>query len=134
MTYYVITNGTYSDYSICAVTSDKEKAERLKVLYSDKYDEAYIEEYEEADDSDFYSKKDSTDLIFSVEKVLGPSKLSIENCFFGREDSYTYSVELNDVVDYGMYTQVYVSAKNEEEAFKKAADIFAKYEAEKEGL
>lgn len=35
MEIYVITKGTYSDYHICALTLDKEKAECLKKIYSD---------------------------------------------------------------------------------------------------
>lgn len=47
MKYYVITSGCYSDYHICAVTSDANKAEILRRLYCDGYDVAQIEEFEE---------------------------------------------------------------------------------------
>ena len=43
---YIITRGCYSDYEICAVTLDKDRAERLKQLYSNRIDEAEIEEWE----------------------------------------------------------------------------------------
>lgn len=43
---YIITRGCYSDYEICAVTLDKDRAERLKQLYSNRMDEAEIEEWE----------------------------------------------------------------------------------------
>ena len=43
---YVITRGCYSDYEICAVTLNKDRAERLKQLYSNRIDEAEIEEWE----------------------------------------------------------------------------------------
>ena len=46
MKVYVITRGTYSDYSIYAVTLDKKQAELFKARYSDEWDEAHIEEYE----------------------------------------------------------------------------------------
>ena len=42
---YIITKGDYSDYHICAVTADAELAKKLKKLYTDRYDEASIEEY-----------------------------------------------------------------------------------------
>ncbi|MBR0417913.1 MAG: hypothetical protein IJI66_01945 [Erysipelotrichaceae bacterium] len=32
---YIITNGEYSDYHICGVTLDKEKAEMMKRFYSE---------------------------------------------------------------------------------------------------
>ena len=31
---YVITKGQYSDYHICAVTMDKDRAERMRKLYN----------------------------------------------------------------------------------------------------
>lgn len=43
---YIITRGCYSDYEICAVTLNKDRAERLKRLYSNRIDEAEIEEWE----------------------------------------------------------------------------------------
>ena len=46
MIVYVITKGCYSDYHICEVTTDKNKAEKLVRLYSDSYDNAKIEEYD----------------------------------------------------------------------------------------
>lgn len=46
MKVYVITAGVYSDYHICCVCIDRETAERRKKLFSDKYDEAEIEEFD----------------------------------------------------------------------------------------
>lgn len=52
MIVYVITKGCYSDYQICGVTLDKNRAEKLVKFYSDGYDDARIEEYDtEAEDS-----------------------------------------------------------------------------------
>lgn len=48
-TVYIITAGSYSDYHICGVTLDKDKAERMKVLCICHYGEnegVSIEEYE----------------------------------------------------------------------------------------
>lgn len=51
MIVYVITKGCYSDYHICGVTFDKDRAEKLVKFYSDGYDDAEIEEYDtEAED------------------------------------------------------------------------------------
>jgi len=44
-TIYVVTDGDYSDYHICGIFSDPEKAEEAKNLYSGNRDEARIEEY-----------------------------------------------------------------------------------------
>lgn len=46
MTVYVITKGAYSDYHICGVALDKEKAKFLKKVYSGSWEDAYIEEYD----------------------------------------------------------------------------------------
>lgn len=46
MTVYVITKGNYSDYHICGVALDKEKAEFLEKVYSDSCESAFIEEYD----------------------------------------------------------------------------------------
>ena len=46
-TIYVITKGIYSDYHICAVATDKTRAEELRLFFSDQYEEANIEEYED---------------------------------------------------------------------------------------
>lgn len=52
MKIYAITKGTYSDYHICALTVNKEKAEHLKKLYTDEYDEAFIEIFEDGEGSE----------------------------------------------------------------------------------
>lgn len=54
MTVYIITKGEYSDYHICAVATTQERAEQLKKMYSDSYDEANIEEYETDIPSNIY--------------------------------------------------------------------------------
>ena len=44
---YVITAGSYSDYHICAVSLDPQKAEVLAKFYTEHgYDQAGVEEYE----------------------------------------------------------------------------------------
>lgn len=56
MKVYVITQGAYSDYHICAVTDDLERAKKLQLIFSDSYYEAVIEEYEMDDYGDNYVK------------------------------------------------------------------------------
>lgn len=46
MKVYVITQGIYSDYHICAVTLDAQEAERLRKVYDESGDRARVEEYE----------------------------------------------------------------------------------------
>lgn len=55
MKIYAITQGEYSDYRIRAITTNKDKAEKLRDIYTDRYEydvggtEAYIEEFEDGE-------------------------------------------------------------------------------------
>ena len=49
MKVYVITQGYYSDYHICAVTLDKQEAERLRKVYDETGDRANVEEFDTED-------------------------------------------------------------------------------------
>ena len=46
MKVYIITSGSYSDYHICAVTLDPDRAELLEKYFSSAFDPARIEEYD----------------------------------------------------------------------------------------
>ena len=49
MKVYVITQGYYSDYHICAVTLDEQEAERLEKVYSETGEPATAEEFDTED-------------------------------------------------------------------------------------
>lgn len=56
---YIITSGEYSDYSIRAVTLNKDKAELLKKMYMAKgYNYVEIEEWEEDDTGVVFTQKE----------------------------------------------------------------------------
>lgn len=128
MIVYVITKGEYSDYGIEAVTLEKEKAEELKRLYSDKWNEAMIETYDTDDyyakNGGFYSvrigKKSAIEVrkINSVIPVDDRNKVSLRHDWRTNRENYF----------------VYVKAKDEEHAKKIGADLVAKYKAEKQGI
>lgn len=128
MIVYVITRGEYSDYGIEAVTLEKEKAEELKILYSDSWYDAMIETY---DTDDYYVENGR----FYEVRIGKSSVINI------REIGYIVSVEdRNKVIlirnrktnedDYA----VFVKAKNEEQAKKIGADLVAKYKAQQQGI
>lgn len=119
MKIYVITKGEYSDYHICAVTDDKEKAEILANRFSDHWDEAGIEEYD-TDDCEIIIKQKN---IYECGKDKETNKISISKV--------NYINDENVVKEYSKYFLVYVRADNEEQALKIASDQFAKYRAEK---
>lgn len=138
---YVITKGCYSDYGICAVTTDKAKAEELRLFFSDKYDDANIEEYEDgqtglSDKSlnvvhpfvvtgQRRNLEQNKDLISSVRqytKILYPGEM------FETEMSYRIADDRSDWLD------LFVLAPDAEHAKKIWYDTWAKLNAEILGL
>lgn len=128
MTAYVITKGEYSDYHICAVTLDKDKAEQLKKLFTDEWHDAYIEEYEV--DSHF-----PIDFpYFIVDKYS--DRIDVEEI---QTDNYACEYDYGVVRkchsrDNKVFYSVCIKAKDKEHAEKIALDKIAKYKAEKLGL
>lgn len=136
---YLITAGEYSDYSVLAVCSTREKAEHFcEVLnrnggrYGDKAD---IEEYPvdsiPIEDLDIpvwcVGFKGKPLYVSDVRKCDRGGALDINKFnpyrvhdFFASRGGSMYAVD--------------VMAETEEEAIKKASDYLAKYRAEKEGL
>lgn len=120
---YVITKGRYSDYHICAITMDENRAERMKKLYSDRYDEARIETYVLDEDK-------TTGSIYYVEfENDGPAAVRMNE--YTEYDNY----DNGPVVD-SWYNpiRVYVRAKDEAYALKVAQDKYAEWKAEKAGV
>lgn len=132
MKVYVITKGSYSDYGICAVAIDHQKAEVLRQLCSDKWDEAFIEEYDTDEFVPVFERKLPYRVWFdasgSVEKVelqsLEYFKTGVDKQFVWDKVNETHRVR----VTVGLY------AENEERAIKVAAEKRAEYIAEEFGL
>lgn len=122
---YVITKGEYSDYHICAVTLDEDKAEPLKKLFTDEWHEAYVEEYEV--DAHF-----PIDYPYFLVYKYSDGRIDIketETC------DYDYGVvrKCHNNKD-GTFYVVSLKAKDKDHAKKIALDKIAKYKAEKLGL
>lgn len=132
MKVYVITKGAYSCYHICAVATDKKKAEILRKAFSNSSDKATIETYE-------------TDQ-FMTEIESG---LKLYSCSMRKDnDTFisTYNLDLEYVCpkDFKVREykkgfmapgyEVYVWAKDEDYARKIAADKIAEYKARKAGI
>lgn len=114
MKIYIITKGSYSDYHICNVTTDYEKAKRYKEAYSDNWG-ACIEVYEDGENG-----KDN--YCWAYDPVSNTAEISEYN-----EKKIMKNRE-------GKICCVYVYAPDEKHAIKKAQDIIAKYKAEQAGL
>lgn len=139
MKVYVITNGEYSDYQICAVTLDKEQAELLKIRYSDKYDTAYIEEYDtddykmEVDDIYKHMYRISFNINHEIASCCTCSYINVKH---GEVDDrstwFKYSDSRRSCFNYNV--TVFVEAEDEDHAKKIAKDIYMKWLAEQNDL
>lgn len=117
MKIYAITKGCYSDYHICALTTSKSKAKKLQEIYSDKYNEADIEEYEDGEGEELRL------LWFCDKNGLNPEVRD----YYGEEEKI--------LIDrFGEICGVYIYAKDAGHAEKKAHDMLAQYQAERIGL
>lgn len=123
MKIYVITKGFYSDYHICAVTTNEEKAEKLKKLCTDDLDEAEIEIYEDDETSD--EPNVFWDYYYETNNV------AIYEYSFSNYDEIREEVFQNKD---GTITRARVFAKDAEHAKRKAQDMIAMYKAEKAGI
>lgn len=136
-TIYVITKGSYSDYHICAATTDKKRAEKLKELfYNDGSmypDDVYIEEfvdgtYDDMLDRGFEAFEIWFDSEYRINRVSPQSRLTME---YTDDDEWNVVIKSSNeraVLPY----RVYVQARDEEHARKIAQDIMAEYKYRKE--
>lgn len=125
MKVYIITKGEYSDYHICAVATDKEKAEALREKFSDHYDNAEIEEY----DTDDYGEILRYKSLYFCAYYNNSDDIVVE-----RNQCWDYPFNDYKVRETKYGLMVYVNADDYEMALKKASDKFAQYRAEVLGL
>lgn len=145
MKIYVITKGEYSDYHICAATTDKKIAEFLKKVATTKGygGEAYIEEFE---DCAYLTPIEGTIYKVSISYdndgrqyscrakeayYLGDKR--IDNDIIFQEEGYINKVIKEFGIDYICYN-VYIVSDSEEKAEKIGIDMIQKYRAEEMGL
>lgn len=122
MIVYVIETGEYSDRHICAITDDKEKAEKLKLIFTTDWEEARVRTY----DTDAYNKiVDEEYHAFSCYEKNGEVKVFelISYDLFDGEMSEGRGIIRCDVL-----------AVDEEHAKKIFCDRLAEYKAQKEGI
>ena len=135
MKIYVITKGSYSDYHICAVTTDEKQAEKLAKLYTDNWDDAEVEEYETDDYTDELKDFNDSRLPYRVTftfvgDVHRVSRQGLED-FEPRVDV----IQTGDVIRLkDAYISVQLYAPDEEAAVKIAAEKRAEFLAIKSGI
>lgn len=124
MIVYVITKGSYSDYHICAVTTDKNRAKKLKRIYTDSWDKAYIEKYDTGKTDEMVDKDYKC---FACYDMPNGIEVKLEN-----PDYHIDKTRIEK--DWGGHYFCYVLAVDEEHAKKIFCDKLAEYKAQKEGI
>lgn len=119
---YVITRGNYSDYHICAVTLDKNRAEKLREMFSDRWNKAEIEEYT----LDEEIKRHKYGVMFDVK---GAFKRFYADDYHLYDDGF-----IDDWNDDDGGITVWVESADEAHALKIAQDRLAEYKAKKAGI
>lgn len=121
---YVVTKGSYSDYSIITATLDEEKAKKLAEKFSDEWDTAEVEVYE---DSDIYFKP-----VWFVKFDTNGDVYEVSR----EEDSCEYAYQcIGDIRrDVRGRVMTYVSADTSEKAVKIASEKYAAFVAKEKGL
>lgn len=123
---YVVTRGEYSDYHICAVTLDKQRAKKLAKMYSSSYDTAFVETWETdtaADDNAINGRH---------QYIVHLYKSGNTDCFKNNYDYHLFSEKAEEHAN-GDFS-VWLYAADEMAAIKIAAEKRAMYLAEKEGI
>ena len=119
---YVITKGHYSDYHICAVTLDKERAHKLQKMYTDGIYNAEIEEYIPNEAKPMF--------LFGVEFYEGKF-IRFKADEYKSYDDGIIEVSLDFDSD-ELHDIVWVKAADEDHALKIAQDKLAEYKYRKE--
>lgn len=127
MKVYVITKGEYSDYGICGVAIDKDKAEILRKLYSDRHDEADIEEY----DTEEEEIPNDLRTVYRF-RINEKGKVTDGGSLMRSEREWKNYFSLYGIPAYSFYAEV--MAVDRDHALKIALDERAKMLAERFGL
>ena len=130
MIIYVITKGCYSDYRICAVTEDKERADALVKLFSDSFDNAQIEEYDTDRWADAVTVLKEKYHSYRVLLKTDDDTPQVVDWDFDLADRFDNRVQQNSRGQYWCD----ITAIDKEHAEKIFYDKLAEYKAEKEGI
>lgn len=123
MTFYAVTKGSYSDYHIITITTDKEKAEFLAKKFSDGWGEARVEEYIENE----LMLKPLWEVCFDTKgNIVSVTNESSNDFLYNEPD-----IRVNRITN---YVYILVSTYDGESAIKIAAEKRAEFLAREEGI
>ena len=134
MKVYVITNGSYSDYHICAVAIDKERAVLLSRYFSDGDGLAQVEEY------DTEAKLPNSEYLFRLIPIYKVEIRKDGRCFSGiieyhdSAEPYKNRFMFGTLLGDGDTFYAFLTANSEDHARKIAFDKRAQMIAERFGL
>ena len=139
-TIYVITQGSYSDYHVCGVTTDPVRAEELRKFYTDQCDEAEIEEFIDGapEAGELENLKPIWLVTYHANLSGGFWKCKLAHYTNENKPKLIIISRMSDpefIRNIGdLIFKAYVSAPDEEHALKIAQDQYAKMKAERLGL
>ena len=135
MKVYIITQGEYSDYHICAVAVDRKRAEHIAKLYNGEYNETQIEEFDTDDVGlDKYDLENEPLLRYYVRLNRGwEPEVSEEYLKASDVKNHktvgNFARRANGMAETNVY-YAHVVADTKEKAIKIAQDMYAKALAE----
>lgn len=134
MKVYVITQGSYSDYHICAVSVDKERAVLLSRYFSDGDGLAQVEEY------DTEAKLPNSEVLFRLIPIYKVEIRKDGRCFSGIIEYHDSATPYKSRFTFGTLSgdgdtfYAFLTANDEAHARKIAFDKRAQMVAERFGL
>lgn len=131
MKVYIITKGEYSDYRICCVATNKERAEFLRKYFSDDWRQAEIETYDTDDFAPVFEGNEIYRVTFNADGTAQTYKVDDPDCYDLSGKVYSCRA----ITDSGEIRYIYnvtVFARDSEHAIKIASDILAEWKYRKQ--
>lgn len=133
MKVYIITKGEYSDYHICGVSDDKERAEFLRKYFSDDWRQAEIEIYDTDDFTPVLEGNEMYTVTFNPDGTARAYKVDEDarDCYDRNHKVYSWRT-MTATGKFSYAYSVTVFARDNEHAIKIASDILAEWKYRKQ--
>ena len=131
MKVYIITKGEYSDYRICCVATDKERAEFLRKYFSDDWRQAEIEIFDTDDFAPILEGNEMYTVTFNPDGTAKAYKVDDPDLYDRNRKVYSMRT-MTANGKFGYTYSVTVFARDSEHAIKIASDILAEWKYRKQ--
>lgn len=119
MKIYAVTKGDYSDsYHICGLTTNENKARKMKEIYSDKYETATIETYNDDE------TKEEPEILWYYDDLTKKVTMDEYHLYLSSEE--IHETDSDKAQGKPIISGAYVYAENAELAKQKAQEMIAK--------